>query len=183
MREVSPSMIIRKATPEDSPYLAEACVSVIHFMRQEGTDKYITGFPDAVNDEIVQWAGSHAQSEDRIAFIAEDSEVGRIGCIFGSIEQSNLPMAVSSDVGSISVCWVEPHHQKSGIGRSLLTAIESWFRSRGIVHLEVAYMAKNATAQEAWRHLGFIPFRVFAYKEIRIHHLEERSGDVTRSTL
>jgi GNAT superfamily N-acetyltransferase len=169
-------MIIRKATSEDSPYLAEACVSVIHFMRQEGTDKYITGFPDAVNDEIVQWAGSHAQSEHRIAFIAEDSEVGRIGCIFGSIEQSNLPMAVSGDVGSIVMCWVEPDHQRSGVGRALLAEIEGWFRSHGIQHLEVAYMAKNTTAQEAWRHLGFTPFRVLAYKEISTHAVGGAGG-------
>lgn len=140
---------------------------VVRFMRQGATDTYISGFPEEVNADIIQWAGSHTNSEGKVAFIAEASDGRKVGCLLGGIEQSNLPMALSGDVGSISMCWVEPDHQRSGIGRALLGEIEGWFRSHGIRHLEVAYMAQNATAREAWAHLGFTPFRIFAHKEVR----------------
>ncbi|MEJ2310540.1 MAG: GNAT family N-acetyltransferase [Gammaproteobacteria bacterium] len=159
-------MIIRKATPDDAEYLAQACLEVVRFMRKGDTDKFISGFPDEVAPEMIKWARDHAASSDKVAFIAEEPEGNRIGCIFGRIEESNMPMAISGEIGSIPVCWVEPDHQNTGIGRALLGEIEKWFLARGIHHLEVAYMARNAVAREAWTHFGFVPFRIFAYKEI-----------------
>jgi GNAT superfamily N-acetyltransferase len=146
-------MIIRGAKPADVDYLAEACVEVVCFMRQETADTYISGFPDEVNADIIECACPYTNSQDKVAFIADAADGRKIGCLFGGIDQSNLPKALSGHVGAISGCWVEPDHRRSGIGRILLSEIESWFRSRGIRHLEVAYMAQNAMAREAWAHL------------------------------
>lgn len=159
-------MIIRRATHEDADYLAKSCLLVARFMRKGETDKFISGFPDDVNPEMANWARSHAESQGKVAFVAEEPGGKRIGCIFGTIGESNMPMSVPGDVGTISVCWVEPDHQRLGVGRALLAEIENWFLARGVRHLEVAFMAKNDAAREAWLHLGFSPFRIFAYKEI-----------------
>jgi GNAT superfamily N-acetyltransferase len=86
--------------------------------------------------------------------------------MFGGIDQSNLPMSLAGAFGRIAVCWVEPDCRRMGVARALLAETEAWFRSRGIRHLEVAWMAKNDTAREVWTQLGFTPFRVFAGKQI-----------------
>jgi len=162
-------MLIRNARPEDARYMADACVQVARFMRQGVVDKYIVGFPDEANDDMVKWAEGFVSAVKRVAFVAEAPGGERIGCIFGKIEASNMPISVSEEVGTISVCWVESNHRRSGVGRALLAEIETWFLARGIRHLEVAFMAKNETAGETWTHLGFSPFRVFAYKDISEH--------------
>lgn len=159
-------MILRRAGAYDARYLAEACVKVARFMRRGETDRFISGFPDEVDAEILSWASESVTSADRAAFIAEEPEGTRIGCIFGGIGPSNLPMSVPGTIGTISLCWVDPEHRRTGIGRALLAEMEKWFRARNIHHLEVAFMAKNDTAREAWTHLGFTPFRVFASKQI-----------------
>lgn len=158
-------MLIREARQEDAPYMADACIQVARFMRQGVVDKYILGFPDTANGDMVKWAEGFVAADKKVAFVAEAAGV-RIGCIFGKIEESNMPMSVAGDIGTISVCWVAPDHRRSGVGQALLAKTQTWFLARGIRHLEVAFMAKNETAREVWTHLGFSPFRVFAYKEI-----------------
>jgi GNAT superfamily N-acetyltransferase len=109
---------------------------------------------------------SHIGSEERVAFVAETESGDRIGCILGMLGESSLSMAVPEKAGGITVCWVEEHAQRQGVGRSLLEAVEAWFLDRNVRHLEVSYMTGNETAAAAWEHLGFKPFRAFAYKEI-----------------
>ncbi len=159
-------MVIRKAQPADATYMADACIQVACFMRQGAVDKYILGFPDAVNEDILRWASSFVAADKRVAFVAEAAGGACIGCIFGKIEESNMPLSVPGEVGTISVCWVESDHRRSRVGRALLAEIENWFLARGIRHLEVAFMARNETARKMWTRLGFSPFRVFACKEI-----------------
>jgi GNAT superfamily N-acetyltransferase len=159
-------MLIREARQEDGGYMADACIQVARFMRQGAVDKYIVGFPDKANADMAKWAKGFVADTKRFAFVAEAPGGERIGCIFGKIEESNMPTSVSEEVGTISVCWVDSNHRRSGVGRALLAETEKWFLARGIRHLEVAFMAKNETAREAWAHLGFVPFRVLSYKEI-----------------
>jgi GNAT superfamily N-acetyltransferase len=116
-------------------------------------DKYILGFPDTVSGDMVKWAESFVVADKKVALVAEVAGE-RIGCIFGKIEESNMPMSVSGEIGTITVCWVAPDHRRSGVGRALLAKTETWFLARGIRHLEVAFMEKNETAREAWMHLG-----------------------------
>ena len=159
-------MTIRKATTNDAAYLAEACIGIVQFMRQGNTDKFILGFPDKVTVEMIDWANQYTGAEDKVAFIAERPDGQNAGCILGEIAQSNVPMSVPGKVGVVFACWVEPGIRRSGIGRRLLVELESWFAAQDVHHLEVAFMDRNDTAKEAWAHLGFSPFRVFAYKDI-----------------
>ena len=159
-------MIIREARSGEEAFLAEACVQIFKFMRQGEQDKFIEGFPAEVTGDLLTWAGSHLTEIDRVAFVAESSDGHCVACILGHIEPSSLPMAVSDPSGRVSVCWVSAAHQRKGIARLLLEALQAWFAKRGITHLEVAYMTKNTVARDVWSQLGFTPFRTFAYKEI-----------------
>lgn len=159
-------MKIRKATPADAAYLAESCVQIARFMREGETDKYIDGFPNDSTPDLVDWARSFTNSEDMAAFMAEAPDGKALGCIYGSVTESVIPISVSERTGHITICWVAPDHHKSGIGRALLKELERWFLKQGIRHLEVSYMVKNKTAVDAWAKLGFSPFRAYAYKTI-----------------
>lgn len=159
-------MTIRRATELDTKYLAESCVQIARFMRESSVDKFILGLPDQLTPAIEDWARSHTETEDKVAFVAENPMGKRGGCICGHIEESIMPMSISGHVGKVAVCWVKPEQRQSGLGRALVAAIEDWFLAKGIRHVEVAYMARNETAKCVWTHLGYTPFRIFAYKEI-----------------
>lgn len=161
-------MLINRARPEEATYLAKSCIAIADFMREGAVDKYISGFPDTIGDEMVDWARAHTQSKEKNALIAKDDDGNSIGCIFGSITESNMPMAIAGKVGHISVCWVDSKSQRQGIGLMLLEALQHWFVQNGINHIEVAFMTQNTVAQKAWEQWGFSPFRTFAYKEIDV---------------
>ncbi|MGR9087945.1 MAG: GNAT family N-acetyltransferase [Gammaproteobacteria bacterium] len=132
------------------------------YLNTVGNDPYIAGLPIAPNAAL---AGRYVGGSDSAAFVARDHD-NPVGCIMGRLAESSFPPAGLTLVGCIDVCYVESEYRKSGVAAGLTEAIETWFREKGIGIVELSYLAKNRLAATAWKHLGYEPFRVFAYKQL-----------------
>jgi aminoglycoside 6'-N-acetyltransferase I len=78
--------------------------------------------------------------------------------ICGFIEASIRPMAEdceSEDVGYLEGWYVEPEVRNRGIGRSLVSAAESWARARGCREMASDAETENCVSLAAHQRLGY----------------------------
>lgn len=153
---------ISKADMSDLAYLAYCYEAMARYLNSVGHDPYIAGLPIAPNEDL---ASRYVGGNDSVAFVAKDHDKP-LGCIMGRMAKSSFPPADLKNVGSIDVCYVESEYRESGLATKLTELIETWFREKGISTVELSYLAKNQSAATAWEHLGYEPFRVFAYKQL-----------------
>ena len=158
-----PHLILREATIEDSEYIAQNIVDMSLHIKSTASDIYIDGLPGSVDDRVKDFASLYIGCHDSITYIYEVSGV-RVGCIAAKIEDSAFSACGIGTVGNIAICWVAPEHRKNGIASSLVSEVENWFSSKGVMVVELSYLAQNSLASEAWSHLGYSPFRVFSHK-------------------
>jgi ribosomal protein S18 acetylase RimI-like enzyme len=101
-----------------------------------------------------------------ILFVAESA-----GRIVGFIEGHRRPPYVVSsgiaEVGYIAMLWVDPGCRLRGTGRELVRSAEAAFRAQGLAHVELHYLEGNGAAEEAWRRLGYRPYRVASFKALK----------------
>lgn len=58
-------------------------------------------------------------------------------------------------VGFITNIYVDPEVRASGIGRSMIEYLETWFRAKETHSCELQVLAGNATGLEFWTRCGF----------------------------
>lgn len=59
--------------------------------------------------------------------------------------------------GRVEELYVRSGHRSSGVGRSLMSEIEEWFRTEGCDVLRAAVFAPNDRARKFYERLGYIP--------------------------
>jgi len=156
---------MREAKEQDLDFLAECYVKIGSHMKSGCQDFYIARLPETPDETIRNQMARYVGKEDAVALI-EEIDDRLVACLLGTISGSSLSPARLDKVGHIAICWVEPEHRQTGMAHSLVTAAEDWFRKREVTVIELSYMAKNELAAIVWRHLGYEPFRVFAYKQL-----------------
>tara|TARA_B100000609_G_C17082382_1_gene364815 strand:+ start:135 stop:638 length:504 start_codon:yes stop_codon:yes gene_type:complete len=164
--------MIRLANDDDQRYLAEACIRICQHMQGSEASPYVENLPTEVRLQELRWISSILRDENSVAFVAETDQPGRqsIGCIFGSIEKSHMPVAISEPIGHIKVCWVEPDCRGRGTGQQLVSAIQDWFANRGVTVLEVSWLCCNELADHFWQQSGFRTVRVFGWKSLTLRN-------------
>ena len=91
------------------------------------------------------------QREDAALFVAERPD----GSVCGYVEVGSRPYAdgcATSPVGYIEAWYVDPDARRSGFGRALLSAAESWARSRGYSEMASDALLDNKVSYDA--HIG-----------------------------
>ncbi|MDY6943252.1 MAG: GNAT family N-acetyltransferase [Pseudomonadota bacterium] len=160
------ALVIREADLNDAPYCAQACVRIVQYLQQNVPhDVYTAALPGTVGAPTLAWVKGFIENPRSIALLAE-IEDAPAGCLLATISETNMPATGFGEVGHIAGCWVEPAYRNHGIASDLVEHAEHWFRQQRVSRVELSYMAGNTVAQKAWTHLGYLPFRIFAHKEI-----------------
>ncbi len=110
--------------------------------------------PDENPDEYEPEMRALLQREDAAVFVAERPG----GSVCGYVEVGSRPYAdgcATSPVGYIEAWYVDPDVRRSGYGRALLTAAESWARSRGYSEMASDALLDNAVSYEAHIRSGY----------------------------
>lgn len=153
------------AKKEDHAYLSEALLKLCQFIREHGSDPYAAALPTHMTDDLRQYAAQHIGVEDTFAFVAKMGTTP-IGCAYGSIRASELPICYQQPVGHVAVAWVEQSFARRGVGTKLYEMCLNYLRGHQIERMELSYMNANAAAEQFWQRHGFQAFRSFAYKNI-----------------
>jgi aminoglycoside 6'-N-acetyltransferase I len=93
-------------------------------------------------------------SEDAAVFVAERPD----GSVCGYVEVGSRSYAdgcETSPVGYIEAWYVDPNARRSGYGRALLAAAESWARSRGYSEIASDALIDNAVSHAAHVRSGY----------------------------
>lgn len=157
---------MRQASLEDLDFLAECYVKIARHMKSGEPDFYIERLPDTADDTIRSHVARYVGRDDALTLV-EERDGKPVACLLASIGSASFAASRVGRSGHIAVCWVEPEHRRAGVAAGLVRGVEEWFSRRGVQIVELSYMARNDLAEVAWRHLGYRPFRVFAYKQLQ----------------
>lgn len=117
-----------------------------------------TLWPDAGSVELAAECAAYFSPERspflEMVFVAETPD----GFLVGFIEASLRSVAegcTGSPVPYIEGWYVAPHARESGVGRSLVGAVEDWARARGFNELGSDALSDNTQSHAAHEALGF----------------------------
>jgi len=110
--------------------------------------------PDENPDEYEPELRALLERDDAAVFVAERPD----GSVCGYVEAGSRPYAdgcASSPVGYIEAWYVDPDVRRSGYGRALLAAAESWARSRGYSEMASDALIDNEVSYESHIRSGY----------------------------
>lgn len=114
-------------------------------------------WPDESRDELVTSASRYLQGERGLleaVLVAEDASHRLIG--FAEVSRRAWAEGCdTSPVGFLEGWYVEPAHQRQGVGRALVAAAEEWARSKGCREFASDTRYENADGASAHRAIGF----------------------------
>ena len=79
-----------------------------------------------------------------------------------TIAQMSLPI----QKGYIADFYIAPDCRRKGIGVALYKASKEWFASRGILTMDLQYLAANESGKAFWKAMGFENYRMSARQNI-----------------
>jgi len=158
-------LVVEQAKEADREFLYEAVRVTLMELHALKSDPYVKGFSSIHRDDIHDYIDDYFDTIFARSYLLF-SDGKPIGCIMGKITKTNLSASGLGFVGWIGECYVQEAYRKRGYCKALFEALQQWFKSKRILHIELSYMAANTQAAESWEALGFQPFRVLAYKQI-----------------
>ena len=111
-------------------------------------------WPDADPDELAAELDPLLADPNQVAFVAERQD----GRLCGFAEASVRPFANGVDEAPCAFLegwWVDQDMRRSGVGRALVAAVETWARGRGFAELGSDALLDNTLGHQAHRALGF----------------------------
>ena len=111
-------------------------------------------FPDLAVEDEAEMRGTLAKA-DAAVFVLE-RESGGLGGFIEAGTRSVADGCTSSPVGYVEAWYVDPDARKSGHGRALLAAGESWARSMGYTEMASDALLDNLVSHEAHKRSGYI---------------------------
>ena len=112
-------------------------------------------FPEHASDDLARGMLEFRARHDAEVFLAERPD----GSIAGFVEVGTRPYADGCDtspVGYIEAWYVDPDARRSGHGRALLTAAESWARRLGCTEMASDAQLDNLVSHAAHLHSGYL---------------------------
>jgi aminoglycoside 6'-N-acetyltransferase I len=122
--------------------------------RAEWARMRVALWPDADPQELVDELGAFLADPDQVAFVAERPR----GRLCGLVEASVRAFAEGVDerpCAFVEGWWVDADVRRTGLGRALIEAVESWARDRGFTELGSNVELHNTRSQQAHLALGF----------------------------
>ena len=111
-------------------------------------------WPDADPAELAAELDALLADPNQVAFVAERED----GRLCGFAEAGVRPFANGVDEAPCAFLegwWVDQDVRRSGVGRALVAAVETWARGRGFAELGSDALLDNTLGHQAHRALGF----------------------------
>ncbi|MBV8716664.1 MAG: GNAT family N-acetyltransferase [Chloroflexi bacterium] len=111
-------------------------------------------WPDEDATDLAQSIDQLLGDPNQVAFVAERQGGG----LCGMVEAGIRPFANGVDESPCAFVegwWVDADVRRSGVGRSLVEAVEDWARGRGFHELGSDALLENTLSHTAHRALGF----------------------------
>ncbi|MGD8997834.1 MAG: GNAT family N-acetyltransferase [Anaerolineae bacterium] len=144
--------VIRRATREDVPEMLRLWREMMDFHAQLEPRFRPKPSPDGERAWEAYLQQDIWDSEDWGVFVA--AEDGRlVGQIMGNL-RSTVPVFEPEDYGYVTDIVVDPQARRRGVGKALFQALKSWFRERGVSHLQLQVAHNNAASRAFWRAVG-----------------------------
>jgi ribosomal protein S18 acetylase RimI-like enzyme len=141
---------IRELAKED---MAEVKVIFEEFVRyHEQWDDIFEKIASAADMWGAYAHNSHTQDDNCRVLVAElDGHV--VGYCLGRITEKP-PIYRDKLIGEVDNIAVKEEHKRRGIGERLYTAINEWFRERGVDHVEIEAASANPQSVSFWKKMG-----------------------------
>lgn len=156
---------MRRATLNDLDYIAKSLIDLSLFIKAQGSNIYIDNLPEIVDDFTLKIAKDILEDKNSLTLIYEINSKA-VACISATIDNTSFYPSRIGKVAFVGMCWVDEEYRGKNIASKLLSKIEKWAKQYSIKTLELSYVVENLIAKNAWRKMGFKPFRTFAYKSI-----------------
>jgi aminoglycoside 6'-N-acetyltransferase I len=112
-------------------------------------------WPDEDPTELAREIGKLLDDSNQVVFVAERLQGD---CLCGMVEAGVRPFANGVDeqpCAFVEGWWVDPDVRRSGVGRALIEAVETWARERGFHELGSDALLDNLLSHTAHLALGF----------------------------
>lgn len=144
-------IVIRPVTQNDSDVLAQMWLSLVAVHRsldtnlppaaRGGEHRYVRRIMDRLEDPYTS------------TLIAEiDGEV--VGYALAMVVDLMPDIFTEPPAGFLADIYVEPHARRQGVGRSLVTSVQEWFRRCGVQYFDWQVAAHNPAGLAFWRSIG-----------------------------
>jgi ribosomal protein S18 acetylase RimI-like enzyme len=157
---------VRPAQARDARTLARMASALFEQSVASARDPFTRSHIPQSLMEVAKHFRALCRDDAAILLVAESA-----GHIVGFIEGHRRPPYVASsgiaEVGYIAMLWVDPGCRLRGAARELVRSAEGAFLAQGLAHLELHYLVDNDAAEEAWKRLGYRPYRIASYKAIK----------------
>ena len=106
-------------------------------------------------DAFALWSRSLAPVLGRFAVVVVAEGGDEIAGFVAGRTRLIPPYFGGGQAGFISDVFVSPEHRGGGLARRMLDAAARWFRSQGVVRLELQVIPGNRGARDAYLKLGW----------------------------
>jgi GNAT superfamily N-acetyltransferase len=157
--------MVRVATEKDIPLLVRWLESLIGHTQTSTDDPYINNLEPDYDKVHEPFFVDAIKSNNGKIYIFEENGIQK-GFIYGAITKPFLEVSSIKSIGQINFCWVEKRYRKQGIASELVKSMEKWLKSKDIEYIDLHYLVGNIEAEESWKKMGYLPYRVASRKKI-----------------
>ena len=151
--------LLRPATLSDEPFLFGLTSRLADFP----LPAWRTGEEIARADDAILLQALHHPDPGNFILIAEEPEGRPAGYVFATTDTDYF---TRQSHAHIEIVAVSPDVERTGLGRLLLDAAETWARSRGYGSITLNVFARNQRAIRVYEHLGYAPETVHYWKAL-----------------
>ena len=155
-------MLIREATKEDVPNILPVWRELMEFHAQR--DPY-WNLGESANEAFSKHLIEVLEKEDAFVSVACDNHTIIAYCRC-SIVQRPPVFAAPRQFGSFSELVVLPKYRRKGVGERMVEHAVEWFRTQGVLRIEVQVSVINEISTDFWNKLGFSTYLESKYQSI-----------------
>jgi ribosomal protein S18 acetylase RimI-like enzyme len=143
---------IRPATPADLPAIGHLGAMLVREHHEFDPKRFIAPMTN-LEQGYASFIGKQLTARDTVVLVAE---VGgeAAGYVYATVEGFDF-MALRGPAGAIQDIVVDPAHQRQGIGRKLIDAVNAELARRGVPRVVLSTAEQNGTAQRLFARAGF----------------------------
>ena len=145
-------IILRRATPADLPGIGRLGALLVEEHYDFDPRRFLAA-RHGTSEGYASFISTQLEDPDVAVLVADDGG-DVIGYAYAAAEGYDY-MALRGPAGVLHDVIVDPRHRGRGVGRLLLEAALTFFRSRGVPRVVLSTAERNEAAQRLFERMGF----------------------------